>query len=163
MLKTIFFINNLLRKSVGSLYIISIYTGSQHLTIMLLIFYCHIYASCSDQALNSNLILTINTRNTPSAACVAKYLQPLEKTHFLTSAGCLNDATLILRDSIFVKSLQRVILAPSALLAVSKYFLVKRRKTVKNRGKFQLFSKTFLIQFSLDGCPLILGPSNYIW
>ena len=65
-------------------------------------------------------ILTINTRNTPSVAYVARYLQPFEKTHFLTPAGCLNDATLILRDSIFVKSLQRVILAPSALLAVSK-------------------------------------------
>ena len=88
---------------------------------------------------NSNSILTINTRNTPSVAYVARYLQPFEKTHFLTPAGCLNDATLILRDSIFVKSLQRVILAPSALLTVSKYFLVKRRKSIKNRGKFHIF------------------------
>lgn len=58
--------------------------------------------------------LTIKTRNTPSEAYVARYLHPLENTHFVTAAGvgCLNAATFVLQTFNFVKSCQTVIFFP---------------------------------------------------
>ena len=65
--------------------------------------------------------LTIKTRSTPSASYVARYLHPLEKTHFLTGAGCLNAATLVFWALSFVKSCQRAIFLPRKQLIRTNY------------------------------------------